>query len=494
MPQLLGIDLGTSSVKTALVDVDTLRVLADASQEYPVNHPRPGYAEQSPDDWWHAVTATVRAVLAEVGAVDVRGIGLSGQMHGTVCLDEQLHPIRPAIIWADARSHQQVARLAAVAHDIPNVAGPPAVGFMASTLMWLAQHEPETLMNAKVVLLPKDYLRLKLSGTIGTDVSDAASTWLLDVTTGQWSEALLELCGLESRYLPDVNASVDIVGTLSETAADELKLAEGIPVVAGSSDLPAQALGYGLSEPGTALVTVGTGGQVFVPTTLPEPDPLLRYYVFNHNIPARWYEQAAILSAGLSLRWLRDLLNLTSDPDAYETLSDQAESISPGAEGLLFLPYLAGERTPLMDATASGVFFGLRLHHGRAHLVRAVMEGVAFALGDCLSLIGNDVATVILSGGAAKSPVWRQILADVFDTTLLLTEDAPYACIGAAILAGIGTGLYADIKDARTRLPKPTLQITPNQEAVAFYRERRALYRRLYPLLKEEMAVLQMQV
>lgn len=487
---LLGIDIGTSSVKTAILDAESAAIVHSVTQEYPVLQPHPGYAEQNPDDWWNAVIQTVRTAAESIDKSAIVGIGVSGQMHGTVCLDQAGKPIRPAIIWADTRSRPQCDVLMSDPDEMARHApGRPAAGFMGPTLMWLAQHEPETLRRTKAVILPKDEVRRRLTGEIATEVSDAAATWLLDVKTGQWSDWLLTACGLERRYMPKILQSMDVAGELTPESADLLGLTSGIPVIAGCADQPAQAFAYGLYAPGTALVTIGTGGQVFLPLLQPQIDPHMRFYVFNHALPERWYAAAAILSAGLSLRWLRDLLGLKERQDAYEHLSKLASSTPPGAEGLIFLPYLAGERTPHFDPQASGAFLGLRLHHHAGHIARAVMEGVTFALGECLSLVAdaNAQLRVIVSGGATASPVWRQIQADIYNRPLTLTAGANHACTGAALLAGVGCGVYSSIDDACSRLPQAAEQILPNSENAAFYARQRALYQGLYDTLKSEM-------
>ena len=491
---LLGIDIGTSSVKTLVLEAERGTVISRAAQEYPVYQPELGYAEQNPADWWAAVTATVRAAIAQASIQpdSIAGIGLSGQMHGTVCLDKNYQPLRPAIIWADSRSKPQVdillARLdeAQMAQHAP---GRPATGFMGPTLMWLNAHEPETLARTQLVLLPKDVIRLRLTGEPGTDLSDAAATWLLDIRSGIWSDWLVEQCGLEHRYLRPINASAEVVGTVTPAAASELGIPAGIPVIAGCADQPAQALGYGLYQPGTALVTIGTGGQVFLPLQQPQTDPHLRCYTFNHALPGRWYAAAAILAAGLALRWLRDTLGLRDQPDAYAQLSALAAQTPPGANGLIFLPHLAGERTPHMDPLASGLFLGLRLHHQAGHLARAVMEGVAFAMADCLDLVAalESPSTVLISGGAAQSAVWRQIQADIYGRPVWLASGDHHACVGAALLAGTGCGLYASIDEAIALLPTPSQQIMPQADNAALYAEQRAVYQGLYARLKDDM-------
>jgi xylulokinase len=494
---LLGIDLGTTNVKTLIWDVEKAAPAAAASQEYPVQQPQPGYAEQNPDDWWQAVVQTVQQAVAQAGIAReaIAGIGLSGQMHGFVCIDAQQRPVRPAIIWADTRSKPQVDALLAqigLEQMADHAPGLPAAGFMAPTLMWLRLNEPHTLKQTQAVLLPKDYIRLQLTGSSGTDASDAAATWLFDVRSGQWSPWLVEQCGLDARYLPPVSQSGEIIGTVSAAVAAQLGLRAGIPVIAGCADQPAQALGYGLYQPGTALVTVGTGGQVLMPLTTPRIDPQLRYYVFNHALPERWYAAAAILSAGLALRWLRDMLGLKHQPDAYIQLSALAAQTPPGADGMIFLPYLAGERTPHMDPLASGLFLGLRLHHQAGHLARAVMEGVTFALAECLDLVTalDQPDHILISGGAVRSPVWRQIQADVFRHPLRLARGENHACIGTALLAGVACGLYESIEAAADQLPQPSEQVEPDQARAAFYAERRTLYSSLYPRLKDAMHTL----
>ncbi len=500
MVYLLGIDLGTSSVKTIVFEAESGQTLAGASYEYPIFHPQPGYAEQNPDDWWSAAAQTVRQAVQQSG-IDpsaVRGIGLDGHMHGFACLDASLRPLRPAIIWADARSKPQVDTLRARLsdHDMAQHApGLPAAGFMGPTLMWLAGHEPETLSRTHVVLMPKDTVRLRMTGIPATDPSDAAATWLFDIAANDWSDWLIEQCRAERRYLPPVWPSAAVAGELLPSTAETLGLPPGIPVVVGSADLPAQGLGHGLYAPGRALSVIGTGGQVFALLTNPRTDPQLRYYIFNYPIPDRWYVQTAILSAGLSLRWLRDILGLTARPDAYEYLSHLASQVPPGADGLAFLPYLAGERTPHMDPAATGVFLGLRLHHTVGHLARAVMEGVTFAIDECLSLVieaANDPNLAItITGGAAGSPVWRQIQADIYRRPLALAGGANHGSVGAALLAGVGSGVYASFEEACARLPQASARVEPDPATAEIYLSRREHYRGLYARLKDDMHRLQ---
>ena len=487
MNTLLGIDLGTSSAKVALFEIDALRLIATADREYPVHHPQPGYAEQDPDVWWQAVRAAVRDVLNGREANHVQAVGLDGQMHGLVCLGSKLRPLHPAIIWADARASGEIEELAALRRTISaTLPGPPAAGFAATSALWLNNHLPSLLKQTRVVISPKDSIRLQLTGLLGADPSDASATWLFDINTEAWAPDVTAYCGLRIDQLPPVIPAAQVAGKLIEPAAKALGLPSGIPVVTGCADLPAQALGHGVVDPGVTLVTVGSGGQAISPLAAIPPAPPEGLYIFKHAVPQRWYIQAAVLSAGLSFRWLRDLLGLKTETGAYELLSDLAAAVSPGAEGLLFLPYLAGERTPHMDAKASGLFLGLRLHHQAAHFSRAVMEGVGFALKQCLELVAPGDNDVILSGGVTASNIWCRILADIWARPIqIVSAKVPRACLGAAILAGLGTGLFSTAGEAMQSRAEPITIIYP--EAPENYTGHYEQFRRLYPLLKDEM-------
>jgi xylulokinase len=409
-------------------------------------------------------------------------------MHGFVPLGADQTPVHPAIIWPDARPVQQVAALAAARGDriTSTLPGPPAAGYAAASALWLKEHQPDVLEKMAVWCLPKDALRMMMTGEVCTEPSDAASSWLFDIATGTWADDVAAFCGLSPEQMPPVVPSAAVAGELTATAAAALDLPAGVPVVAGSADLPAQGLGHGIVDASTLLITVGTGGQLFVPTHDPQPDPDDRYYLLNHSLKDAWYIQAAILSGGLSLRWLRDLLG---DDVDYADLSTLAAGVPAGAEGLIFLPYLAGERSPLMDPDASGAFLGLRLNHTRAHLARAIMEGVAFALRDCLSILPQQAERFLLSGGAVASPVWSQILADVLEHPLhLATDNAPHGCLGAAVLAGLGVGAFSDVHEANQHLKADHDVITP--QSVPVYTTRFEQYRRLYPMLRAEMHLL----
>ena len=478
---LLAIDIGTSSAKAITMNPQTAKIIALAAAEYPVRKPLPDRAEQDPADWWSAVIEVVRKVSADV---QISAIGLTGQMHGTVLLDADHQPTQHAIIWADQRSAATVATMP----DHTTITGTrPAAGFMASTLAWLRDHAPEVLDRAQHALLPKDYVRLKLTGELATDVSDAASTALFDVRAGDWSDEVIGALGLPREIFPQVSGSAQIAGRLTAAAADALGLQAEIPVVAGCADQPAQAIANGLTKPGIAAVTVGTGGQVFVPLGLNENDELPtdpRLHVFNHAVPGQVYALGAILAAGLALRWLR---TLTAAPD-FETLSLEAGEITAGANGLLFLPYLAGERTPHMDPRARGAFVGLSDYHTRGHLARAVMEGVAYALRQTLEIatgLGTPVKTLIAAGGGMESDTWHGILADVLDLPLQRTLQAEQTCLGAAVLAGVGSGDYATIIEGALAVTQYGTLTSPHHQAV--YNDRYAQFVTLYPTLRDDM-------
>lgn len=491
MTLLLGLDLGTSSVKAVLFDAATNQTLAVAGQEYPLHKPAPDRAEQNPEEWQQATVAVVRRVIEQAGRKDVAGISFSGQMHGTVLLDRAGRPLHPAIIWADQRSAAACTTLTATlgAERYAAITGTlPAVGFQGATLLWLAHHEPDLLAQTHQVILPKDYVRLRLTGSIATEVSDAASTGVFDIIRQTWATEILAAVGLPERIFPPVLASTALAGQLTPQAAADLGLAAGIPVIAGCADQPAQAIGNGLIRPGKASVTTGSGGQVFVPVqSVLRTDP--RLHVFNHAVPHMWYVLGAILSAGLSLRWLRHVTGLTEAADAYPILSAEAAAIPPGADGLIFLPYLSGERTPHMDPLARGAFVGLSSYHSRGHLARAVMEGVSFALRQALEIslsLGGQVETIIAAGGGADSAVWRQIQADVLGLPLRQSLLSEQAGIGAALLAGVGAGIYPNLAEACRQVVRYGPLTEPDPARQARYEELYGRFVQLYPRLRED--------
>jgi xylulokinase len=473
-PLLLGIDLGTSSAKALLVDLDGC-VIGNGSAEYPIHHPQPDHAEQAPEEWWAAVTAAVRQAVSAEHAPRVAAIGISGQMHGTLLLGKtnataELQPLHPAVIWPDQRSRRQVQEITQLvgAERLIEIAGSPlATGFMAATLRWFQQERPELWTQVHSVLLPKDYLRWRFTGELASDPSDGAGALLLDEQTRDWSVRLLAALDIPRGLLPHIQSSITVAGGLCAAAAQELQLVAGTPVVTGAADTACSMLGAGAVDSDTLIVNLSTGGQLVLPANQPSVDRRGRIHTFCGALEpgtnrAGWYLMGATLSAGMSLRWLRDNVLGWHGPDAYERMTTLAAQVQPGADGLVFLPYLVGERTPHMNPSARGLFFGLTVQHNQAHLVRAVQEGVVFACYDAYCALLDVTAPpqqVILAGGGARSPLWQQIVSDVFGRPvqrLLVTEQSAR---GAALLAGAGLGLFDPVDTARrwTQLDDPIL-------------------------------------
>jgi xylulokinase len=486
---LLGLDLGTSSLKAVLVEPEG-RVLASQAVEYDILTPQPGWAEQDPEGWYQAAGRCIRQLLqaAQIDPAAVRGVGLSGQMHGLVPLDGQGQPLRPAIIWADSRSTSQLAALQQQipAVDLARLTGNPlAAGFMLPSWLWLQDNEPEAARRTRTLLLPKDYLRFRLTGDLGAEPSDASSTGMFEPASRRWSTELLERLRIDPALLPPIGESAAVAGTLTRSAAAETGLKEGTPVVFGGSDQACQAAGHGVVTPGVMSSTIGTGGQLFAPLDVPLPDPQLRLHLFCHALPGRWHHQAAILAAGLALKWLRGCF---FPGHTYTELADWAAQAPPGAEGLLFTPYLLGERTPHMDPHARGSLVGLSIRHGRSHIVRAVMEGVVYALRQGLELmlgLGGQVERVVASGGGVRHPLWLQLQADIYNRPIYRTTTAEAAALGAALLAGVGTGVYPDLEQACRQVVHYSGQaVEPVSRAAAYYEQAYSQYAGLYGRLK----------
>lgn len=485
---LMGIDIGTSSTKTVIVRPDGTLV-GLATHEYAVETPRPGWAEQNPETWVQAALDTMRRALmaADIPARQVRAIGLSGQMHGTVCLDVCGCVLRPAIIWADQRSAAQVAEVEArIGRErlAAWTANPLATGFMLATWLWLREHEPDVAAAIAHLLLPKDYVRYRFTGEIGAEPSDASSTLLFDTAHRCWSAPLLEALDLDAHVLPPVAASAAIAGGLLPEVAAATGLCPDTPVIYGGSDQAMQAVGHGVVAPGVLSSTIGTGGQLFAPIARPAHDPQARLHCFYHVMPAVWHLESAMLAAGLSLKWLRDNVLAGS---TYQEIADAAATIPPGAEGLFFLPYLAGERTPHMDPRARGSFVGLTLRHGRAHIARALMEGVVFGMRQGLGLmrdLGVTPARIIASGGATQHPLWLQLQADMFNRPLYQTKTVEAAAVGAALLAGVGVGVYADVADAVAQVVRyADVVVAPDPDTAVRYASLADTFVALYPAL-----------
>ncbi len=505
MQALLGIDLGTTGVKAALFAADDGRTLASAFVDYPLYHPHPGWAEQNPAEWWQATISAIRACLAGgaqqgVQAADVRGVGLSGQMHGVVLLDANHEVLRPCIIWADQRSEAQcrwITGRVGAARLIELVSNPALPGFSAPKLQWIRDNEPEIFARARTMLLPKDYIRYLLTGTMAMEISDAAGTALLDVKHGDWSREVLEALELNPTLLPPVVEAAGVAGTISEEVAALTGLLAGTPVAGGGADNACGAVGNGVVLPGLALVSIGTSGVVLAYAGSPQVDtsgPVPRVHTFNHAVPGAWYLMGVTQGAGLSLRWVRDNLGLPESAlerwtgiDAYELLAKEAAPVPPGSEGLIFLPYLQGERTPHLDAYARGGWIGLTASHTRRHLVRSVLEGVAFSLKDCFAILqeqGLALEQMRATGGGAKSPLWRQIIADVLGVELVTTNATEGPAFGAALLAGVASGVYASVQQACEQTVRIVERTEPQEQYKQAYAQAYEVYRALYPALK----------
>ena len=491
MSSLLGIDLGTSSVKVVVYSTEG-KILGLGSGEYPILTPEPGSAEQNPDDWWSATTNAVRAARKAAGEPEVVAIGFSGQMHGPVLLDKAGRVLSNAIIWADQRSAPLLAEIEDIVGKkrLAKICGTaPAAGFLISTLRWLQKHDPARFEKIGVILLPKDYVRYRITGEIGTDASDAAATGLFDVARRTWAWEVIEKLRLPAPIFPKVHDSADVCGKLLPGPAAELGLDPGILVAAGAADQPAQAVGNGLVEPGLGSVTLGTGGQVFVPLASPVFDSEGRLHTFCHALPSRWYLLGAMLSAGMALRWARHVLRC--DQIAYQELDRIAEAVPIGAEGLFFLPYLVGERSPLMDPNARGTFVGLTLRHDTGNLIRAVLEGISYAMRQIVDTIegtGVRMDRWVASGNGLSSRFWRQMLADTLNRPLLRGEDAnaaERAGVGAAILGGIGAEVFGGFKEIQVFAPRFDEVTEPDPVRVEQYERAYTRFKEVYPLLKD---------
>ena len=437
---LLGIDLGTSSVKALLMTASGT-VLGEASSGYPVRSPQPSWAESDPQDWWAAVAIAVRAAVAE-HRQSVTAIGLSGQMHGVVLCDVVGTALYPAILWADARSTGLLERYQTLEQSWRDRLGNPITTGMAGvSLLWMQQHQPDISQTARWALQPKDWLRLRLTGVAATEPSDASGTLMYDMAGDRWFTQLLHHLDLRTDWLPDSIPSSQVAGYLTPSAAAHLDLPTGIPVVAGAADTAAALLGNGLLQPGIVQLTIGTGAQLATIRDRPSSNPHGNTHLFRTALPQQWYALAAMQNAGLALEWVRQILGITW-ADLYD-----ATSVAPGCGGLTFLPYLTGDRTPHLDPQPLGAWVGLGLHHTRAHLARSALEGVAFSIRqglDALMATGINVTELQLAGGGSLNPDWRQLLADVLQVPLHSTERVAASARGAALLAGLGTRLYAD--------------------------------------------------
>ncbi len=500
MAYLLGIDIGTSGTKTLICD-DRGKVIATAMAEHPISSPRPGWSEQDPEDWWKATVKATKAVMKKAGLkpADVGGIGLSGQMHGSVFLAGGEKALRPALLWNDQRTAEQCAQIESKAGGraalIDMVANPALTGFTAPKILWVRQHEPKVYEKTRHILLPKDYIRLRLTGEYATEVSDASGTLLLDVVNRRWSDQLLGLLGIDKALLPRLHESPEVTGTLTPAAARALGLAAGTPVVGGGGDQAAGAVGNGIVAPGIVSATLGTSGVVFAHSDTPTLDPQGRVHTMCHAVPGKFCVFGCMLSAGGSFQWFRN--NLAADEvalakkkriDPYELLVKQAEKAPAGCEGLFFLPYLTGERCPHPDPSARGGWIGLTARSNRPAMIRSLLEGVTFGMRDALEIMGQmsiPISQVRASGGGARSDFWRQLQADIYGQPIVLTNASEGPAYGVALLAGVGTGAFSSVEEACKRAIKQTKKIAPARKMAALYSRHYATYAKLYGDLKE---------
>ncbi|MHB8818759.1 MAG: xylulokinase [Bellilinea sp.] len=490
MNYFMGIDVSTTGSKALLID-SSGSVVAAASSPHTLSTPRPLWSEQDPHEWWLATVNSIRTVLGKTGIAPdaITAVGLTGQMHGLVLLDDSGNVLRPAILWNDQRTQTQCDEIhARIGRErFIQLSGNLALtGFTAPKILWVAQNEPEIYARSRHVLLPKDYIRYRLTGEFAMDKADGSGTVLFDLQKRGWSEEILSALDIPGEWMPPTFEGPEFTGAVSTSAAAETGLAAGTRVAAGGGDQAAQAVGVGAVEPGIIGLTVGTSGVVFAatPTAMVEPEGLL--HAFCHAVPGMWHLMGVMLSAAGSLQWYRDTLA----PDlSFDALLKEAETVPAGSEGLLFLPYLSGERTPYPDPQARGAFIGLTIRHTRGHMTRAVLEGVAFGLKDGLKLIQNAglerITQVRASGGGTKGALWRQILASVLESKLVTVNTAEGAAFGAALLAGVGAGVWPDVRSACRETIKITGQTLPDAKDAKRYQQTYSLYRELYPALKD---------
>jgi xylulokinase len=490
----LGLDVGTSGVKAILVSAGGT-VVASATIPLALSTPRPGWAEQHPEDWWSATVQSIRDVLAQRPDASVAAIGISGQMHSSVFLDRAGRVVRPALLWCDGRTTAECAEITARAGGEERlrewVRNPALEGFTLPKVLWLRNHEPDAYERVATVLLAKDFIRHRLTGTLASEPSDASGTLMFDPAGLRWSDEILRATGVSRALLPDVGGSADVLGRVTATAAHATGLRDGTPVVGGGADNACGAAGVGVITPGEAVASWGTSGTVLAPTAQPFVDPALRAHTFCHVVPGVWYVMGVVLSAGGAFGWYREQFarELDGVTGADGMLDAEAGSVPPGADGVTFLPYLQGERTPHRDASARGAFLGLSLAHSRAHLTRAVLEGIAFAIRDSLAILqelGLSPKHLLLTGGGAKSPFVRRLQADVYGVPVSTVNREEGPAYGAALLAAVGAGAFPDLAAATratlTRGPSEHPDSRTHRDLQAAYDRFRASYRAAKPL------------
>lgn len=504
MKYLIGIDAGTSATKTVLFD-ELGRVMAMASQEYPLFQPQNGWAEQRPEDWADAAVNTLAEVVKKAGVLqeDILGIGLSGQMHGLVMLDEEGKVIRPSIIWCDQRTGEEVEEML---RRMPKerwmeiTANPPLTGWTAAKILWVRRHEPENYRRCRHILLPKDYLRYVLTGVFATEVSDASGMQLLDVKRRCWSDEVLKTLSIDKALLGRVYESCEVTGTLLPEIAEKTGLSTAVKVVGGAGDNAAAAVGTGIVRDGKAFTTIGTSGVVFAHTSQFLADPKGRVHTCCCAVTGAWHLMGVTQAAGLSLQWIKkqccqDYMERAQEEgrDVYDLINDAVSHIPAGSDKLIYLPYLMGERTPHLNPDCRGVFFGLSAIHTREHMLRAVMEGVAYSLCDCNEILremGVEIGQMMACGGGGKSPVWRQMLADLYHCPVKTIEQTEGPALGAAILASVGCGVYSSVEEACDRIIREESSTDPREEEAKQYNRYHQLFQEIYRSLEDDFGKL----
>ncbi|MDC1004420.1 xylulokinase [Opitutales bacterium] len=495
----IGIDIGTSSVKALLIDSGG-RVIKTSVPEYSFQTPKPLWAEADPLDWWEATQQAIKELLLKVQSSEIAGIGLTGQMHGMVAMNKEGSVLRPCIMWNDQRSHLECDEITERVGQkkILSITGNPVLpGFTAPKILWTQKNEPDLFALIDKVVLPKDFIRYKLTGSFFSDVSDASGTSLLDVGKRTWSQEMFDCMGWPISWMPEVTESTEVSAKISAEAATLTGLLEGTPVVAGGGDCAAQAVGSGIVEEGKVSVTLGTSGVVFAQSDEYRVEPNGKLHAFCHAVPGKWHVMGVMLSAAGSFQWYKNQFGMEEQriekeggANAYETLTKEAQQVIAGSEGLFFLPYLSGERTPHPDPYARGCFIGMSLRHQKKHHTRAVLEGVSYGLNDSLSMmkeLGVNPNEIILSGGGSRSALWKQMLADIFATPCAMVNALEGAAYGAAILAAVGVGGFGTVQEACSSFIQKieTVDPGPNLET---YKRNYPIYKSLYPTLKAQFA------
>jgi len=490
--KLLGIDVGTGGSRALVID-DAGRITSSATVEHvPFASPQTGWAEQDARDWWRASTLAIRDVLSKENPEEIGAIGLSGQMHGLVLLDKNDKVLRPSIIWCDQRTDVQCGSLTkeiGAERLIKLTCNPALTGFTLPKMLWVRECEPQLWQQVHAVLLPKDYVRLRLSGDKATDVADASGTLLFDVAQRKWSEEMLSATEIDRRLLPRVYESPHVTGIVSPAGAEATGLRAGTPIVAGGGDQAAGAVGMGIVRSGTVSATIGTSGVVFAASDKPALDPKGRVHTFCHAVPERWHVMGVTQGAGLSLRWYRDQFGAGNEHgrDPYDRLTEEAAHAPAGSDGLLWAPYLMGERTPHLDPHARAALVGLTASHTRAHVVRAILEGVAFSLRDTFEIfkaMNVPVAEVRLGGGGARSRLWRQIQADIYGREVKTVAAEEGAAYGAALLAGVAAGAWPSVDAACDAVVRIASTIEPDTESVNLLDRQYQKFMKIYPALR----------